>query len=99
MRALLLIVVVCTFAPAAGDPHDRVVERSRVAIQPLHGPAFTDVSIDNPLGEVRIEVRNPAADTAGVDRLWVHLLPGPHDELAISTTVDANPTRVDPGRV
>jgi hypothetical protein len=106
----LLALVGCTFATASADPRDRQVERSRIEVQPFAGTPFTDVSIDDSLGDVRVEghddatvvveTRKQAADVTTVDRLHVQLLPSHGGALAISTAVDGNPpVRLDATRV
>ncbi len=81
-------------APAHADP---VVEKSRVEVQPA-GAAFKQLSIENPLGDVRveghdgtsimIETHKRAPDEEGLDRLRVSLVPSNDGTVRITTTAD-----------
>lgn len=80
-------------APAA----PAAVERSRLEIQPA-GRAFTELQIENPLGDVRIEgyegtalqieARKHAPDQDALDRLRISLIPNPDGSVRITTTAD-----------
>ena len=88
-------------APArAGDraPGRAIVqERSRLTIEPA-GQAITRLSIENPLGDVRvegydgtaiqIETHKVAPDEDALDRLHISLIPNPDGTVAIKTTAD-----------
>lgn len=81
--------------PASADPKTAVDERSRVEIQPS-GAAFTQVSLDNPLGDIRVEgydgtailveAHKYAPDPLTIDRLRVSLIPGADGRVRIATT-------------
>ena len=96
-RLLLLVVAWLGAAPAAADSMG-VVERSRLEIKPS-GRGFTQLAIDNPLGDVRIEgyegtalqieTRKHAPDQDALDRLRVSLVPNPDGTVRITTTADA----------
>ncbi|MEO8551560.1 MAG: hypothetical protein ABI678_16395, partial [Kofleriaceae bacterium] len=85
-------------APALADPRPDVVERSRVEVQPA-GRAFTQLSIENPLGDIRvegydgtaiqIETHKHAPDDDTLDRLRDALVPSADGIVRISTSVDA----------
>lgn len=85
-------------APALADPKPDVVERSRVEVQPA-GHAFSQLSIENPLGDVRvegydgssiqIETHKHAPDDDTLDRLRVALVPSADGIVRITTSVDA----------
>jgi hypothetical protein len=86
-------------APALADPpRPDVVERSRVEVQPA-GRAFTQLSIENPLGDIRvegydgsailIETHKHAPDDDTLDRLRVALVPSADGIVRITTSVDA----------
>lgn len=76
-----------------GEP--LVEERSRVEIQPS-AAAFTQVTLDNPLGDIRVEghdgatilveAHKHAPDAVTVDRLRVSLVPGADGRVRIATT-------------
>jgi hypothetical protein len=105
MRAATSILVACALvAPAAAEPGSvakdgGVIEHSRVDVAPA-GHAFTHISIDNPLGDVRvegydgtairIETRKHAPDEDTLDRLRVSLVPNPDGTVRITTTADAS---------
>jgi hypothetical protein len=82
-----------------------VIERARVEVAPS-GHAFTQISIDNPLGDVRvegydgtsmqIETRKHAPDEDALDRLRVSLVPNPDGTVRITTTADPSSNREAP---
>ncbi|MGN6105829.1 MAG: hypothetical protein ACTHU0_12050, partial [Kofleriaceae bacterium] len=84
-------------APVAAADSMGVIERSRLEIKPA-GRAFTRLSIENPLGNVRvegyegtalqIETRKHAPDQDALDRLRVSLVPNPDGTVRITTTAD-----------
>ena len=88
--------------PEGGAPDGRVVERSRLDIAPA-GAAFTHLSIDNPLGDVRvegydgtaiqIETHKRAPDEDTLDRLRVSLVPSADGTVRITTTADRSESR------
>jgi hypothetical protein len=83
---------------AADPPRPDVVERSRVQVEPA-GRAFKQLTVDNPLGDVRvegydgiaivIETRKHAPSEDALERLRVSLVPNPDGTVRISTTADA----------
>jgi hypothetical protein len=103
-------VVVAIAAPAVADPaaprptargsntDHGVVERSRVEVAAPTAAGFTQLVIDNPLGDVRvegydghtmmIETRKHAPDEDTLDRLRVSLVPNPDGTVRIATTAD-----------
>lgn len=95
-QCAIAVVVGCggVLGRAAADPKSAVDERSRVEIQPSEA-AFSQLTLDNPLGDVRIEgydgtaivveTYKRAPDAATVDRLRVSLVPGSDGRLRIST--------------
>lgn len=82
-------------APEATVP--RVSERARLSIEPA-GHAITRLSIENPLGDVKvegydgtalqIETHKFAPDDDSLDRLHISLVPNPDGTVAIRTTAD-----------
>ena len=72
-------------------------ERSRLSIEPA-GHAITRLSIDNPLGDVKvegydgtaiqIETHKFAPDDEALDRLHISLVPNPDGTVTIKTTAD-----------
>jgi hypothetical protein len=84
-------------APARGAPAS-VSERSRLSIEPS-GHAIKRLSIENPLGDVRVEGYDGTAvqieshkfapDDDALDRLHISLVPNPDGTVAIKTTADA----------
>jgi hypothetical protein len=86
--------------PADADPRNpsEVFERSRVAVEPA-GRAFKELSIENPLGDVRvegydgnaivIETHKHAPDDEALDRLRVSLVPNADGTVRITTAVDS----------
>jgi hypothetical protein len=100
-RALVLVAVLAGAAhadPKAADPKG-VDEHARVELAPA-GHAFTQLAVDNPLGDVRvegydgtsirIETRKHAPDEDTLDRLRVSLVPNPDGTVRIATTADAS---------
>jgi hypothetical protein len=111
-RVLLAILVVA--APAAAEPARatepaaapatrpppvpaNVRERARLSIEPA-GHAITRLSIENPLGDVKVEGYDGAAlqiethkfapDDDALDRLHISLVPNPDGTVTIRTTAD-----------
>ncbi|HEU4730470.1 MAG TPA: hypothetical protein VFT22_21375, partial [Kofleriaceae bacterium] len=92
-------------APAAGPAHRPaapvrgVNERSRLTIEPA-GHAINRLSIENPLGDVKvegydgtaiqIETHKLAPDDDSLDRLHISLVPNPDGTVAIKTTADTS---------
>lgn len=95
MRCALLLVCVLS-ATAMAD----VTEKSRVEVQPP-GKGYKQISIDNPLGNVRIEghdgpgiiieTHKHAPDEDALERLRVSLVPDPDGTVRISTHADQGP--------
>jgi hypothetical protein len=83
--------------PETGAPRRGVSERARLSIEPA-GHAFTHLSIDNPLGDVKVEGYDGTAvqieshkfapDDEALDRLHISLVPNPDGTVAIKTTAD-----------
>jgi hypothetical protein len=83
-------------APAAADPPP-LVERARLEVQPP-GQPFKKLSIENPLGDVRVEghdkesieivTRKQGPTEEALDRLHVTLTPNPDGTVRLTTTVD-----------
>jgi len=105
-RALLAIAVLAVPAaaepepagrPASGPPAASISERARLSIEPA-GHAITRLSIDNPLGNVKIEgydgtaiqieTHKFAPDDDALDRLHISLVPNPDGTVTIRTTAD-----------
>lgn len=107
-RRLATLVAAAVSAPAAAwaqgrpsapveTPIPRSVERSQLDVAPS-AVAFTSLSVDNPLGNVRIEghdqatvsieTHKSAPDDPSLDRLRVSLVPGPDGALRLVTAVD-----------
>jgi len=107
-RALLVILVLAVPAaaeparrpppvPASGTTAPHVSERSRLSIEPADH-AFTRLSIENPLGDVKvegydgtaiqIETHKFAPDDDALDRLHISLVPNPDGTVTIKTTAD-----------
>jgi hypothetical protein len=92
MRALLVVAALTSVASAD------VTEKTRVEVNP---PKVKQVSIDNPLGNVRIEGHDGrgivieaykhAPDDEAMERLRVSLVPNPDGTVRITTHADANP--------
>jgi hypothetical protein len=100
MARLAIVVGACiagATAPALAQP---VVEHSKVDVAPA-GHAFTQLSIDNPLGDVRVEGYDGTAiriesfkrapDEDALDRLRVSLVPNSDGTVRITTTADRPP--------
>jgi hypothetical protein len=95
-RALVLVHVLVLGGVAVADGPVR--ERSRVELKPA-GKAFKQLSIDNELGNVRIEgydgtaimieTHKQAPDEDTLDRLRVSLIPDPDGTVRIMTAADA----------
>ena len=88
-------------APAPKDaPKGSLVERARLEIQPAGRP-FKQISIENPLGDVRvegydgsaiqIETRKVGPNEEAIDRLRVSLVPNPDGTVRMKTTADGGP--------
>ena len=83
-------------APARSAPAS-ISERSRLSIEPS-GHAIKQLSIENPLGDVKvegydgkaiqIETHKEAPDEDALDRLHISLVPNPDGTVAIKTTAD-----------
>jgi Putative adhesin len=83
---------------AARGPADQVSERARLSIEPA-GPAIKRLSIENPLGDVRVEgydgtalqidTHKFAPDEDSLDRLHISLVPNPDGTVTIKTTADS----------
>jgi len=83
--------------PAARPTAPSVSERARLSIEPA-GHAITRLSIENPLGDVKvegydgtaiqIETHKLAPDDDALDRLHISLVPNPDGTVAIRTTAD-----------
>jgi putative adhesin len=112
-RALLVLLVLAAPAaaePVRGGAPPRAVasevraattpnvsERSRLSIEPS-GHAITRLSIENPLGDVKvsgydgtaiqIEAHKFAPDDDALDRLHISLVPNPDGTVTIKTTAD-----------
>jgi hypothetical protein len=91
IRAML---VICALAGIAAADN---VEKSSVEVRPT-GKAFTQLSVDNPLGDVRIEghdgssimieTHKRAPDDESLDRLRVSLVPNTDGSVRIVTAAD-----------
>ncbi len=78
-------------------PRRGASERARLSIEPA-GHAFTHVSIENPLGDVKVEGYDGTAiqieshkfapDDEALDRLHISLVPNPDGTVSIKTTAD-----------
>ncbi len=100
MKSALLIAAALASAPAFADGSgaNKLVERSRLEVQPVAGTPIKQLSIENPLGDVKIEgydgdsilieTRKSAPDEEGLDRLRVSLVPNPDGSVRITTTAD-----------
>lgn len=87
-------------APAKPQPRQTLVERARFEIQPA-GRAFKQISIENPLGDVRvegydgtaiqIETRKQGPNEEAIDRLRISLVPNPDGTVRMKTTADGGP--------
>ncbi len=99
MKLALLAAALLCATPAFADPKAKpeVVERARLEIKPA-GHAFSQIAIENPLGDVRvegydgtsiqIETHKHAPDEDTLDRLRVALVPNPDGTVRITTSVD-----------
>lgn len=103
MKLRLIAAALLCASSADADPTPQpaakpeVVERARLEIKPA-GHAFTQLSIENPLGDVRvegydgtsiqIETHKHAPDEDTLDRLRVALVPNADGTVRISTSVD-----------
>jgi hypothetical protein len=80
-----------------GAPHRGASERFRLSIEPA-GHAFTQLSIENPLGDVKVEGYDGTAiqieshkfapNDDALDRLHISLVPNPDGTVSIKTTAD-----------
>jgi len=96
-RALLLVCALGGVAAADGKTVPGIVETSSVEVRPA-GKPFTQLAIDNPLGDVRIEghdgtsivieTRKRAPDDESLDRLRVSLVPNTDGTVRIATAAD-----------
>jgi hypothetical protein len=103
-RALLVVCILA--APALAQPAPDaapapqgapIVEKSRVEVQPA-GVPFKRLTIENPLGDIRVEGHDGAAiliethkrapDDEALDRLRVSLVPNTDGTVRIATTAD-----------
>jgi hypothetical protein len=100
MRAFVgcAAVICAASAPALAEPaKSGAVEKSRVDVAPA-GRAFKQLTIDNPLGDIRvegydgnaihIESHKQAPDEDTLDRLRVSLVPDPDGTVHIRTSAD-----------
>jgi len=95
----VLAALVMLAAPASADTMANLVEHARFDIQPS-GAAFKQITIDNPLGDVRvegwdrasieIETRKQAPSEQGLDRLHIALIPNPDGTVRLTTTADSD---------
>jgi hypothetical protein len=93
-RALLLVCCL------AGVAHAEIAERSRVEVKPP-GKPYKQVTVDNALGNVRIEgydgnaiiieTNKRAPDEEALERLRVSLIPDPDGTVRITTAADPLP--------
>jgi hypothetical protein len=106
MKVLLLALVLVpqlAFAeePAKKDAKPAIVERARLEIQPAGTTPFKKISIENPLGDVKvegydgtaiqIETRKQGPNEEAIDRLRVSLVPNPDGTVRMKTTADGGP--------
>jgi hypothetical protein len=94
MRKVLAVLVLATGVAAADDGAN---EKSRVDVAPS-GHAFNQLTVDNPLGDIRvegydgnairIETRKHAPDEDTLDRLRVSLVPDTDGSVHITATAD-----------
>ena len=110
-RLLLLLVPAFAIAdetkPAPKDAKPSLVERARLEIQPAGRP-FKQISIENPLGDVRvegydgtsiqIETRKQGPSEEAIDRLRVSLVPNPDGTVRMKTTADGGPEHTNLAR-
>jgi hypothetical protein len=99
MKLAVLTTLGLLAAPAFADtPKNEVTEKSRLEVQPA-GHVFKQLTIDNPLGDVRvvgydgsaiqIETHKHAPDDDTLDRLRIALVPDADGTVRIATSVDA----------
>ena len=102
-------LAVPAWAQEPGEPRQLAVERDVVDIAPHAGVAITAVTIDNRLGDVRIEGHDGAGvrilaikraeDHGALDRLKVSLVPDPAGPVRIETAIELGdelrPLRID----
>ena len=98
MKCVLLLLAIAAPALADGSGAGKLVERARLEVQPVAGTPIKQLSIDNPLGDVKvegyegdsilIETRKSAPDEEGLDRLRISLVPNPDGSVRIATTAD-----------
>ncbi len=84
-------------ASSPEPPRRGASERARLSIEPA-GHAFTHLSIENPLGDVKVEGYDGTAiqieshkfapDDEALDRLHISLVPNPDGTVSIKTTAD-----------
>jgi putative adhesin len=84
-------------SPETAAPHRGASERARLTIEPANHP-FTQLSIENPLGDVKVEGYDGTAiqieshkfapDDDAIDRLHISLVPNPDGTVSIKTTAD-----------
>ena len=107
MKAVAAALVLALAVPAAAEParhaaspapmKTTVSERARLSIEPS-GRAIKRLSIENPLGDVKvegydgtaiqIESHKLAPDDDSLDRLHISLVPNPDGTVSIKTTAD-----------
>jgi hypothetical protein len=95
-RVIAILCALCGVASA--DQLGNLVERARLEIQPAGGKPIKQITIDNPLGDVRveghdsvtiqIESRKQGPDEEALDRLRISLIPNPDGTVRIATTAD-----------
>jgi hypothetical protein len=100
-RALLAASLLLTALAYADDKTQpaKLTERSRLEVQPVDGTPIKLLSIDNPLGDVKIEgydgdslqieTVKSGPDTDAIDRMRVSLVPNPDGTVRLKTTADA----------
>ena len=92
------LLLTCLAAGAAAADGKGLVERSRLEVAPGGGKPITQITIENPLGDVKveghdgdsilIETRKAAPDEEALERLRVSLIPNPDGTVRIATTAD-----------
>ena len=105
IRASLFSAVLLSASIASAD--DGANEKARVDVAPS-GHAFTSITVDNPLGDIRvegydgnairIETHKHAPDEDTLDRLRVSLVPNADGTVRIKTTADGGPEMKPVGR-
>lgn len=98
MKSALLVLAMAAPVLADGSGTGKLVERSRLEVQPVAGTPIKLLAIENPLGDVKIEgydgesilieTRKTAPDEEGLDRLRVSLVPNPDGSVRIATAAD-----------